>query len=72
MLYLDRTQWTLADKKGPNTIGLPLFIALLLAPVLGATFVLFLPFAGVWLCCAEAWKKVRAGLKSPAQVSIDA
>ena len=67
-LYLNRNTWkieTVSGKKGSLPAGvwvrLPTFLALLLAPILGAALVLFLPFAGIALFLREGL--MRGGLK---------
>jgi hypothetical protein len=73
--YFNRTTWdlvTVSGKRGELPVGtyvrLPTFFALLAAPVLGATLVLFLPFAGIALFLREGL--LRLGLKKSAAVRI--
>jgi hypothetical protein len=71
-LYLNRTTWEILPLDGKSSlpdgpwIRLPTFLALLLAPILGATLVLFLPFAGIALFLREG--PLRAGLKKSSPV----
>ena len=67
-LYLNRKTWEIitVDGKSPGAnvdscVRVPTFLALLLAPILGATLVLFLPFAGIALFLREGL--LRVGLK---------
>jgi hypothetical protein len=71
--YFNRTTWdlvTVGGKKGELPAGVwarvPTFFALLAAPVLGATLVLFLPFAGIALFLREGL--LRVGLKKSSPV----
>jgi hypothetical protein len=74
-LYLNRKTWEIltVDGKGrepmsTDCIKVPTFLALLLAPVLGATLVLFLPFCGIALFLREGL--LRVGLKKSAAVRV--
>jgi hypothetical protein len=75
-LYWNRKTWEILTVDGGN-VGdsrqiteecqrIPTFLALLLAPVLGATLVLFLPFAGIALFLREGL--LRVGLKKSSPV----
>ena len=71
-LYLNRTTWEILplDCKSSlpdgSWIRLPTFLALLLAPILGAALVMFLPFAGIALFVREGL--LRVGLKKSSPV----
>jgi hypothetical protein len=49
--YFNRKTWDIQLEKGldTTTIKVPTLVMLLLAPALGATLVLFLPFVGIFL-----------------------
>jgi type III secretory pathway component EscR len=71
--YLNRKTWEIltVDGKGPGEnvdtcVKVPTFLALLLAPILGATLVLFLPFCGIALFIREGL--LRVGLKKSSPV----
>ena len=53
--HLNRKTWeiTLDKEKKPDTIRIPVILMLLLAPVLGAGLVMFLPFVGIFLFIKE-------------------
>ena len=67
-LYWNRKTWEITPISGKERepaltdyVRLSTFLALLLAPILGATLVLFLPFAGIALFLREGL--LRVGLK---------
>jgi hypothetical protein len=72
-LYLNRKTWEILTVDGArreplptDCVKVPTFLALLLAPILGAALVLFLPFAGIALFLREGL--LRVGLKKSSPV----
>ena len=72
-LYWNRKTWEILTVSGKerelsltDCVRLPTFLALLLAPILGAGLVLFLPFAGIALFLREGL--LRVGLKKSSPV----
>lgn len=51
--YFNPSTWDITLHKTDGSKKIPLVFMLLLAPMLGATLVLFLPFIGIYLFCKE-------------------
>ena len=71
--YWNRKTWEIitVDGKSPGAnvdscVRVPTFLALLLAPILGGAFVIFLPFCGIALFLREGL--LRVGLKKSSPV----
>jgi hypothetical protein len=56
--HFNRKTWeiTLDKEKKPDTVRIPAILMLLLAPVLGAGLVMFLPFIGIYLFLKELFR----------------
>ena len=72
-LYWNRKTWEILPVDGTrreplptDCIKVPTFVALLLAPILGGAFVIFLPFCGIALFLREGL--LRVGLKKSSPV----
>lgn len=60
--YFNRKDWTISLDKSKNSVRIPTVLMLLLAPVLGGTFVVFLPLLGLgmlgWYGMIKPFKNV--------------
>ena len=73
--YFDQQSWDLVTVSGkhgvlPGTsrdlhLKIPVLLMLLAAPVIGATLVMFLPFAGIALFLHAGYRKVVPAPKAP-------
>ncbi len=57
----------LPGEPGERYLRVPLLLALLVAPVMGAAFLMFLPFVGFYLALSAALRPVTAGFRASAE-----
>jgi hypothetical protein len=63
------TQGTLPGTEKDRYLRVPTPALLVLAPVMGASFVMFLPFIGFAMLGQFLWKKATLALSGPGQVA---
>jgi len=75
--YFSATSWTLhpmprdgealPGEAGERYLHIPLLLAFVVAPVMGAAFLMFLPFIGFYLAFSAALRPVTAGFRASAE-----